>query len=74
MAKNKLPTTKALSTSRPEAVSFKQSKQDKDRERRYRTEDALRTMERARECEQDKQLMSDVRALANEKMQALKKI
>ncbi len=42
MAKqNKLPTTKAMSTSRPEVDSYKMSKQDKDRERRYRAEDAL---------------------------------
>lgn len=50
------------------------SKESEARERRYRAEDGLRALERAKECKSDKQLMGDIKALAKEKMQALKRI
>lgn len=50
------------------------SKESEARERRYRAEDALRALERAEECKRDSGLMKDVKKLAAEKMQALKKI
>lgn len=44
------------------------------RERRYKAEDALRTLTRAEECKRDKTLMSDVRRLANEQMKSLQSL
>lgn len=41
---------------------------------RWRAEDALRDIERARKHETDKGLMKQVKALAKEKMNCLKKI
>ena len=73
--KNKLPVAKSTSIGveagpRP----YKPSKEDQNRERRYRAEDALRDIERAKKHEGDKQLMSDVKALAKEKIQDLTKV
>lgn len=61
---NKLPTVDC-----PEP-----SKESKDRERRYKAEEGLRTLQRAKECEADKGLMRDIKALAKEEMKKLKKI
>lgn len=47
---------------------------DKERERKYRAEDALRTMQRADEIKSDKGLMKDMKALAKEQMAALNKV
>lgn len=44
------------------------------RERKYRAEDALRTMQRAAEISSDKTLMKDMQALAKEQMAALSKV
>lgn len=44
------------------------------RERKYRAEDALRDIERAEGHKRDKQLMGDVKKLAKDKMNSLKKI
>lgn len=63
LPKNKLPVG--------EPVPCQPTKADEARERRYRAEDALRTLQRAREVERDKQLMGDVKTLAREQMQAL---
>lgn len=43
-------------------------------ERKWRAEDALRTLTRAEECKRDKQLMGDVRRLANEQMKSLQSL
>jgi len=73
---NKLPVAKAggpVSTAdRP--APYKPSKQELDRERRYRAEDALRDIERAEGHKRDSKLMGDVKQLAQEKMSSLKKI
>lgn len=47
---------------------------DKERERKYRAEDALRTMQRADEIKSDKGLMRDMKALAKEQMASLNKV
>lgn len=44
------------------------------RERKYRAEDALRDLERAEKHRSDKTLMGDVKKLAKEKMEHMKKI
>ncbi len=53
---------------------MKVTKSDIARERKWEVEDALRTMQRARELEKDKTLMRDVKKLANEQVKALKNI
>lgn len=70
--KSKLPIAK--STSYPsEAIAYKRSKADIERERRYAAEDAMRTITRAEEIKSDSRLMSDVKTLAREQMSNLKK-
>lgn len=44
------------------------------RERKYKAEDALRSLQRAEEVKADKGLMKDVKALATQQMKALGKI
>ena len=72
LPKNKLPVGESVASCSP--TPYKPSKQDLDRERRYKAEDALCALQRAREVEQDKQLMSDVKSLAKEQMRALNKV
>ncbi len=43
-------------------------------ERKYRAEEALRTLTRAEECKRDKALMGDVKRLANEQMKSLQSL
>lgn len=50
------------------------SRDDEARERKYRAEDALRTMQRADEIKRDKGLVKDMKALAREQMAALGKV
>ena len=50
------------------------SRSDDARERKWKAEDALRDIERAEGHKRDKQLMADVKGLAKEKMNSLKKI
>lgn len=50
------------------------NKADGDRERKWRAEDALRDIERAEGHKRDAKLMSDVKKLAKEKVNSLKKI
>lgn len=72
---NKLPTTKAVqSTISDRPGPYKPSKQELDRDRRYKAEDACRDIERAEVHKQDKALMSDVRQIASEKIDSLKRI
>ena len=70
---NKLPVA---SNSYPTDVCkpYKPSKEEQDRQRRYAAEDALRTCEQYEKNKSDKQLMSDVKKLAQEKMADLKKV
>lgn len=72
--KNKLPV--APSTSYPCDVptkAYKPSKEDQARQRRYAAEDGLRAIQRAEEIKKDKQCMADIRSLAKEQMNNLKK-
>lgn len=50
------------------------SKDYDDERKRYKAEDALRDLERAEGHKRNKSLMGDVKKLAKEKMQAMKKI
>ena len=75
MAKKRLPIAKASSPTPVGAErSYKQTAEDKARERRWRAEDALRTCEEYERVKSDKQLMGDVKQLAKEKMNKLKKV
>lgn len=69
LPKNNLPTVDY-----PSATANKPSKEDIERQRRYKAEDALRDIERAEGHKKDKELMSDIKSLAKEKMASLKKI
>lgn len=71
MAKKKLPVAKAPSTVRD--APYKPSKEDEARERRYRAEDALRSIQRADEIRKDSKLMNDVKQLAKEQMETAKR-
>jgi hypothetical protein len=67
LPKNKLPANAPM----PEAM---ESKKWEAHERRYKAEDALRTIETAERHKADKGLMKDVKTMAKEKMKALGKI
>lgn len=69
LPKSKLPVVDYPSTCAP----AKRSKEDEARERRYRAEDGLRTLNQAEEIRSDKQRMGDIQALASEQMKSLKK-
>lgn len=62
---------KSTSSDYPSAVPYRQSAEDKARERRYKAEDALRCLTRATEVQRDKALMRDVKALAQQQMKEL---
>lgn len=64
MPKNKLPTA--------EASEPRETKSDEARERRYRAEDGLRSLNRAAEIKRDKSLMKDIKCLAKDQLKALK--
>lgn len=49
-------------------------KEDIDRERKHLVEDALRTLERAKEIEADKELLDEVKAYAKQKAKQLRSI
>ena len=70
MPKNKLSA--AVVSDVP--VMKKPTKEQMEQERRWRAEDALRTINKAEEYRGDKQLMSDVKNLAQEQMNSLKRI
>ncbi len=78
MAKSKLPVNRLPAKSTSVAVDrpapYKPSKQDLDRERRYRAEDAVRDLERAEGHKKDKALMADVKQVCAEKIDSLKRI
>lgn len=50
------------------------SAEDKERERKYRAEDDIRTMQRAEEIKRDKERMKAMKSIAKEQMNGLKKI
>lgn len=68
--KQKLPIAKSTSSI---PTPYKPTKEDEARERRYRAEDGLRAIQRAEEVKADKNLMKDIKALANEQVNNLKK-
>lgn len=81
MAKNKLPVEKLKASKKAipvrivsETVSPSSDKAYEARERKYRAEDALRDIERAEKHKRDAALMKDVKALAQDKVNSLKKI
>lgn len=66
----KLPVASA---SVPECMPSKPTSAQKEQERRWKAEDALRSIQRAEEVKRDKDLMKDVRELATEQVNNLKK-
>lgn len=50
---------------------YKPSKSEEQERRRYRAEDAMRTLTRAREIEKDRSLMRDVKQVAMQQMKEL---
>lgn len=80
---SKLPVEKLKASKSPKAVPVRivsdapspsSDKSYQDRERKYKAEDALRDIERAEGHKRDKSLMGDVKKLAKEKVDSLKKI
>lgn len=73
----KLPVEK-LKASKPVPVTIvneaSPAKSDDSRERKWKAEDALRDIERAEGHKRDAKLMGDVKKLAKEKVNSLKKI
>lgn len=67
MAKSKLPVAECSPS------TYKPSKADVDRERRYRAEDGLRAIQRAQEVKADKVLLKDIKALVKEQAKAVNK-
>ena len=70
LPKNTLPIAKPDVSCSPSKPSKEQAAQ----ERRWKAEDALRTIQRAKDYEKDKQLMNDVKSLAQEQMNSLKRV
>ncbi len=50
------------------------SPSEKAERRRYEVEDAMRTIQRAKELEKDKAMMKEVKSMAKEKIAEMKKI
>lgn len=71
--RGKLPKNDLPVASTP-CYPSKPSKAELDRERRYRAEDGLRSLQRADEVKNNSELMGDIKTLAKEQMAALKKI
>ncbi|MDE2031408.1 MAG: hypothetical protein KGI58_04085 [Patescibacteria group bacterium] len=81
MAKAGLPIKKAEGSKNPVPVKIvhddappKVDKSYEEREKRYRAEDALRDIERAEGHKKNKELMRDVKKVAKEKINTMKKI
>lgn len=78
MAKKTMPVEKLKASKAAipvRIVSSAEPMEDKGyeaRERKYRAEDALRTMKEMKKIEADKQLMRDAKALVKEEMKKLK--
>lgn len=77
--KSKLPVEK-LKTSKTKPIPVKivsdypSLVESSKEQRNYRAEDALRAIQRAEEYKRDKSLMGDVKKLAKEQVDSLKKI
>lgn len=74
MAKNRLQRLLAkgpIDIPGPATASPVARKQMEQQERRYRAEDALRCLTRAKEIERDSGLMRDVKTVAKEKLKEL---
>lgn len=69
---NKLSMLTTVGASMPSPAAYKQTAEDKARDRRYQAEDALRTITRSAEIQRDRRLMSDVRKLATEQVRVLR--
>ena len=69
MAKSKLPTTNSM----PVEVAPRMNRESEARERKYKAEDGLRTLQRAQEIKKDKGLLKDIKALAKEQLKAVSK-
>lgn len=50
---------------------YKATAEDKERERRYRAEEDIRTMQRAEEIKKDKERIKAMKDVANEQIKAL---
>jgi len=80
MAKSKKAVKKAEGPKLPvqEAAivqpRIRPSVEDKERERKWKAEDALRDIERAEGHKKDKELMRDVKTVAREKAKTMSKI
>jgi hypothetical protein len=75
--KSKLPVQKLPTNSTMVGVgpaSAKPTKQELDQQRRWKAEDACRDIERAEGHKRDKALMADVKQVAQEKIDSLKRI
>ena len=72
--KIKMPVESPSASTRPEATISKRSHEEEARERKWRAESALRTIEEAEAHKRDKSLMKDVKACAKEKMKAYGKL
>lgn len=68
--KQKPIPVRIVSEPSPDRVPYEQSAEHK----RYRAQDALRTIQEATKLQADKSLMSDVKKLAKEQMNTLKKL
>lgn len=65
---------KIISTSDDSPSRYERSAEDKARDRKYRAEDDIRTMQRAEEIKRDKERMKAMKDIAKEQMDGLKKI
>lgn len=74
-AKNKLLSSKAAaSMPYPVDTVRRPTKEEELRERRWKAESGLRSIQEAEKVKRDRGLMKDVKALAAEQMQDLKKV
>lgn len=71
----KKPISKPKPKAEPSMASVAAAQPPRDpKERQYRAEDALRTLQRAEEIKADKSLMADVHAQAHKQVAAISKI
>lgn len=72
--KTSLPVERPYSVEAKVGREPKESKEHEARERRWKAEDALRTMKEYEKIKSDGRLMGDVKKLAKEEIDKLKKI
>ena len=72
-ARGKLPMN-SLPIEAPSTGAYKPSKEEEAERRKYRAKNALEDIERAEGHKRDSSLMKDVKQLAKEKVDCLKKI